>query len=469
MLYSGLRTLLIVPLMLVHAAAQSDTLLDIYDLALKNDPVLQAAQASYRAGQETEVQGRSALLPQVGAQAVYGETDLEQRSSRTFTFGGANIPSNTDQDLHGESEDYYLTLSQNIFNAPAWFSFKQGKELTLQAAAQFAADQQDLILRTVESYTNVLRALDNLKSSQAEEAAFQRQLEQTQQRFEVGLIAITDVYEARAAYDLAVVNRLTDEGVVGVSYEALSVLTGQPHHNLWLLDEKFPVVDPQPVTAEEWEDLALKGNFELKTAEYAAEAARQASQSRRSAHLPTITGNLNWQNTQDDSRDHDNILNQNLHNSADVEGTSFTINFNMPLYAGGYISSQRRQSYELYNVARDTYTSVMRNTIQATRSLHIAVLTDVQRVLARKQSIISAQSALDATTAGYEVGTRNVVDVLNAQQVLYRTIRDYANTRFDYVMRLIRLRKQGGMLGPEDIQALNRWLIEPAAASKGSP
>ena len=125
MLYSGLRTLLIVPLMLVHAAAQSDTLLDIYDLALKNDPVLQAAQASYRAGQETEVQGRSALLPQVGAQAVYGETDLEQRSSRTFTFGGANIPSNTDQDLHGESEDYYLTLSQNIFNAPAWFSFKQ--------------------------------------------------------------------------------------------------------------------------------------------------------------------------------------------------------------------------------------------------------------------------------------------------------------------------------------------------------
>lgn len=469
MLYSGLRTLLIVPLMLVHAAAQSDTLLDIYDLALKNDPVLQAAQASYRAGQETEVQGRSALLPQVGAQAVYGETDLEQRSSRTFTFGGANIPSNTDQDLHGESEDYYLTLSQNIFNAPAWFSFKQGKELTLQAAAQFAADQQDLILRTVESYTNVLRALDNLKSSQAEEAAFQRQLEQTQQRFEVGLIAITDVYEARAAYDLAVVNRLTDEGVVGVSYEALSVLTGQPHHNLWLLDEKFPVVDPQPVTAEEWEDLALKGNFELKTAEYAAEAARQASQSRRSAHLPTITGNLNWQNTQDDSRDHDNILNQNLHNSADVEGTSFTIKFNMPLYAGGYISSQRRQSYELYNVARDTYTSVMRNTIQATRSLHIAVLTDVQRVLARKQSIISAQSALDATTAGYEVGTRNVVDVLNAQQVLYRTIRDYANTRFDYVMRLIRLRKQGGMLGPEDIQALNRWLVEPPAATKSSP
>ena len=207
----------------------------------------------------------------------------------------------------------------------------------------------------------------------------------------------------------------------------------------------------------------------LKTAEYAAEAALQASQSLRAAHLPKITGNLNWQNTHDDGRDHDNLLNQRLNNSADVEGTSFTINFDMPLYAGGYISSQRRESYERYNVARDTYTSVMRNTVQATRSLHIAVVTDVQRVLARKQSIVSAQSALDATTAGYEVGTRNVVDVLNAQQVLYRAIRDYANTRFDYVLRLIRLRKQGGMLGPEDIQALNRWLVEPAAASKGSP
>ena len=469
MLHSGLRTLLIVPLMFLHAAAHSDTLLDIYEMALKNDPVLKAAQASYRAGQEAEVQGRSALLPQVGAQAVYGETDLEQQTSRIFSLGGTNIPSNTDQDVNGEREDCYLTLSQNIFNVPAWFSFQQGKELSLQAETQFAADQQDLVLRTVEAYTNVLRAIDNLKASQAEEAAFQRQLEQTQQRFEVGLIAITDVHEARAAYDLAVVNRLSDEGALGVSYELLSVLTGQPHHNLWLLDENFPVVDPQPVTPEEWVDLAVNGNFELKTAEYAAEAALQASQSLRAAHLPKITGNLNWQNTHDDGRDHDNLLNQRLNNSADVEGTSFTINFDMPLYAGGYISSQRRESYERYNVARDTYTSVMRNTVQATRSLHIAVVTDVQRVLARKQSIVSAQSALDATTAGYEVGTRNVVDVLNAQQVLYRAIRDYANTRFDYVLRLIRLRKQGGMLGPEDIQALNRWLVEPAAASKGSP
>lgn len=468
MLHICKRTLLIVPLLFWGAALRADTLLEIYETAVGNDPVLKAAQASYRAGQEAEVQGRSALLPQVGAQALYGESDLEQLSSRTFALSGVNVPSKTNQDLNEDKEEYYLTLSQNIFNMPAWFSFKQGKELTLQAETQFAADQQELIVRTVEAYTNVLRAIDHLKSSQAEEAAYQRQLEQTQQRFEVGLIAITDVHEARAAYDLAVVNRLTDEGNLGVAYETLTVLTGQEHHNVWLLSEDFPVVDPQPIKREEWVDMALQGNFELKAAEYAAEAARQASQSRRSEHLPKVTGTFNWLNTHSDGDDYDNIRNQSLTNSADVEGNSFTINFNVPLYAGGYISSQRREYYERYIAARETHTSVMRNTIQFTRSLHLAVVTDVQRVKARQQSIVSAQSALDATQAGYEVGTRNVVDVLNAQQVVYRAIRDYADTRYDYVMRLVRLRKQGGVLSPEDVQVINSWLVEPGAVTKSS-
>jgi outer membrane protein len=449
--------------------AGADTLVEVYELALKNDPVLKAAEASYRAGQESENLGRAGLLPQVGAQAIYGESDLNHKTARTFTLGGVNVPSKTDTDADEDREDYYLTLSQNLFDMPAWFSFKQGKELTKQAEAQFAADQQDLIVRTVEAYINVLRAIDNLKSSQAEEAAFKRQLEQTQQRFEVGLIAITDVHEARAAYDLAVVNLLTDEGALGVAYEALSVLTGQTHSNVWLLSEKFPVVNPEPAERDQWVDLALKGNFEMRAAEFAAEASRQYAQASKYEHLPTLVGQVNMVNTASDSDDRDNIRDQDLSNSADVEGNSFTVTMNIPLYSGGYISAQRRQSYEQFITARETHTSVMRNTIQATRSLHLAVVTDVERVKARQQSIVSAQSALDATTAGYEVGTRNVVDVLNAQQVLYRAIRDYANTRFDYVVRLLRLRKQAGLLSPEDVQALNRWLVEPPAATAAAP
>ena len=469
MLHSRLRALITTSLLLLPAALRADTLLDVYELAVKNDPVIKAAEATYRAGKEYEVQGRSPLLPQIGAQADYGETDVAQKSSRTFQFGESNFSSNTDYDIEDEEENYYLTLSQKLFDVPAWFSFRQGKELSKQAEAQFAADQQELIVRTVEAYVLVLRAIDNLKSSRAAETAYQRQLEQTQQRFEVGLIAITDVHEARAAYDLAVVDRLTDEGNLGVAYEALSVLTGQSHANLWLLSEEFPVVDPQPATAEGWVELAMQGNLNLKVADYAAEAAMQYSQASRAQHLPKITGQLNLMDTSTDGNNVDNIGRGTYPATVDTEGNSFTIALSMPLYAGGGISSQRRQSYENYITARETHTSIMRDTIQFTRSLHLFVTTDVQRVKARKQAIVSAQSALDATTAGYEVGTRNVVDVLNAQQVLFTAIRDYANTRYDYVVRLLRLRQQAGMLSPEDVVALNRWLVEPKPPTASTP
>jgi outer membrane protein len=170
-------------------------------------------------------------------------------------------------------------------------------------------------------------------------------------------------------------------------------------------------------------------------------------------------------NTHEDGTTHDNLYDTKFPTEADLEGNRITLQLSMPLYAGGAISSQRRQSYEYYNAARETHTSVMRDTIQFTRSLHLFVTTDVQRVKARKQAIVSAQSALDATTAGYEVGTRNVVDVLNAQQIVFQAIRDYANSRYDYVHHLLRLRKQAGMLSPEDVRALNKWLVAPAPAT----
>jgi len=462
MTFSLKRTLVSITAgLLISRAAYSDTLLDIYELALQNDPVLKAAEATFRAGQEYETIGRSALLPQISAEATYSERDLTQQNSQTFLFGGNPILNESDFDVDDESENYGLTLSQALFDMPAWFSFKQGKELSKQAEARFAADQQELIVRTVEAYMNVLRAIDNLQSSQAADEAYKRQLEQTQQRFDVGLIAITDVHEARAAYDIAVVNRLTDEGNLGVALEALSVLTGQSHSNLWLLSEEFPVVQPTPTKREDWVQLALEGNFDLKTAEYAAEASRQNSQAYKSEHLPTLTGSISVYDNSTDGDNHNNVTGDTYPFASDVEGSSIMLRLSMPLYSGGRISAQRRQSLEQFNAARESHTATMRNTIQATRSLHLAVVTNVERVKARKQALISAQSALDATQAGYEVGTRNVVDVLTAQRVMFQAQRDYANTRYDYVIQLLALRRQAGMLNPEDIAVLNKWLIEP--------
>lgn len=466
MLHLRLRpTLLAIGLLLLSATPHADNLQEIYELALQNDPVLKAAEATYRAGREARNLGLSPLLPQVGAQVEIGRDDTKQVSKRVFPIAGSNMQSNSNYRVDQDDENYYLTVSQKLFDLPAWFGFKQGKALTRQAEAQFAADQQDLIMRTVEAYMLVLRAIDNLKSSRAEEAAFQRQLEQTQQRFDVGLIAITDVHEARAAYDLAVVNRLTDEGNLGIAYEGLSVLTGRDHANLWLLSDAFPVVQPEPRERERWVDLAVNGNFSLKAASYATQAAQDASQGSRAAHLPTLNGQFTMLDTHSDAHNKDRLLNSRFPTAADVEGNSLTITLQMPLYSGGGISAQRRQSYETFLATSETQNSVLRNTVQLARSLHLAVNTDVERVKARQQAIVSAQSALDATTAGYEVGTRNIVDVLNAQQLLSRAIRDYANSRYDYVVNLLRLRQQAGMLSPADVEALNKWLVEPGAAT----
>ena len=473
MLSSLTRALMALPLLLLGAiASRADTLQDIYDMALKNDPVLKAAEANFRANKEYEVQGKASLLPQVGARAAYGLQDVEQTGS---SYLGSLTSGDTQTDVRQDTKDYSLTVSQKIFDVPAWFNFQQGKQLTKQAEAQFAVDQQELIVRTVGAYINVLRAIDNLKSSKAEEAAFQRQLEQTQQRFDVGLIAITDVHEARAAYDLSVVNRLTDEGFLGVSYEALSVLTGQRHSNIWTLSEKFPVEHPQPADVEPWVELAVSGNYKLKVAEYASDAAREASEARKWAHLPTVRGQLSLvDNSSDTSYDQKQgtlaATNPHFQGYNDVQGNSISLVLEAPLWTGGAIGSQRRQAYEQYLSASDTRTAVMRDTIQNARSAHVGVTVTADRVKARKQAIVSAQSALDATTAGYEVGTRNVVDVLNAQRILYSAIRDYANTRYDYIVYLIGLRRASGQLSPEDVAAINKWLEEPTAASAtGTP
>ena len=345
----------------------------------------------------------------------------------------------------------------------AWFRFKSGKERTKQAQAQFSFDQQDVIVRVAEAYFDVLRQIDNLEASKAEERATKRQLEQTQQRFDVGLIAITDVHEARAVFDTTVVRRLTDEGNLGTSLESLTVLTGQEHQNLWLLNKDFPVVDPDPMSRDEWVQFALKNNYALKAALYAAESARQNATAKRMGHAPTITGSFSY-NDQDRNGEV-SVTGTSLIIPQDQEsdGTSMVLRLQVPLYSGGRVSSIRRQAYQQYNVALQNKIETQRVVIRNARSSHLTVSNDVQRVNARQQSIVSTSSALDATEAGYEVGTRNIVDVLQAQRSLYSSIRDYANSRYDYVLNMLRLKRAAGILTPQDTYDISKWLVEPGA------
>lgn len=441
--------------------AQADTLQDIYELALRNDARLKAAEATYRANLEVEKQARGALLPQIVGEASYTDSTVRQ------TTVGVDNSLNTIRQrsrISTERELWSVSLNQPLFDLPAWFAFQSGRQTSLQAEAQLAADQQDVIVRVAEAYFNVLRAQDNLEASRAEERAVQRQLEQTQQRFEVGLIAITDVHEAQAAYDNTVVLRLTDEGNLATAYEALTTLTGQGHANLWPLDTEFPVVNPEPLERADWVDFALEHNFALRAARHEAEASRQTATSRRMEHLPKVTGSLGYTDESiDGSRRTRPPTAFATSPDADIESEVMAIHLRMPLFSGGQISAQRRQAHELYNAALQRSIDAQRGVIRDARAQHISVVTDVARVRARQQAIVSSQSALDATQAGYEVGTRNIVDVLQAQRNLFASMRDYANARYDYIINQLRLKQVAGLLSPQDVLDLNGWLVQPDA------
>lgn len=459
------RSLAIVIGLTATCFVQADTLADIYELAMKNDATLKTAEATYKANIETENRAFGALLPQIDGSYGYSNIDSDT-SQRGLNFNSTPLSTRqTEADSSFDRKGYEIGLTQKIFDLSSWFDFKQGKQITEAAEAQFAADQQDIIIRVAEAYFNVLRALENLRASQAEESATKRQLEQTQQRYDVGLIAITDVHEARAVYDGTVVRRLSDEGDVGTAYEALSVLTGQSHNNLWRLSDKFAVVNPEPMARDEWVDYALKNNYTLKAALANAEASRFAAKSAKMGHAPTVVGSLSYNDYDSDGDADYNVGGARFSSPVDdsSEDQTIALTLRVPIFSGGSVSATRRQAYEQYNAAYEQSIFRQRTVIQATRSYHLTVVTDVERVKAREQSIISTRSALEATQAGYDVGTRNIVDVLEARRALFSAIRDYANSRFEYIVNMLRLKQFAGILTPQDIYDLNQWLVVPEA------
>ncbi len=457
-------------LLLGSAMAPAESLRDIYELALQNDAQLKAEQAQYLARKETENLSRAALLPQVGTSYTYTDSDAD-RNAQSRDFNSPGLPvidtqSNTDIN----SDGYSVSLNQALFDLPAWFSFQSGKEISKEAEATFAGNQQNLIVRVVEAYLLVLRAQDNLAASQAQERAFERQLEQSQQRFEVGLIAITDVYEAQAAFDLSRVNRIVDENNVSVAMERLSVLTGQYPGTLMVLKDDLELKLPDPMDRAAWVDFSLENNFNLQAARHQEEAARQNAMANKMEHAPKVSGGYEYS---DYSTNGDlNVKPSTGFETSpdfDLEQNLWQLRVDLPLYSGGAISAKRRQTAQEYNAARENLINLTRNTVTNTRSLHMTVISDVSRVEARQKSIVSSQSALDATQAGYEVGTRNVVDVLNAQNTLFIAQRDYSNSRYDYILNMMRLKEQAGLLSPQDVFNLDSFLVAappPTAPTK---
>ena len=447
-------------------AQWENTLAGVYELALRNDPVLAAAEASYRAGLEERRIARAGLLPQVNGS--YELADTEQESAGAFAIGALVVPNETEQTV--DAENWSIALEQPLFDLGAWFTFRRGAELSEQAQATFSQAQQDLIVRTVDAYFGVLRAAANLSASRAQENALEAQLDQVQQRFEVGLVAITDVYDAQAAFDTAVANRIADEAGLDVALELLSVITGRSHAQLWRLADDFPVVDPTPDDVDPWLDFTREHNIDLAVSQLGRDAALQAARAAASAHLPRVALSLSHQENTSEVDQLDLISGEAAAFSRDQQQDVIALSVTVPVFSGLRVSAQRRQAYARYDNSVQTYEATLRNVTQRTRASYINVKRDVARTRARAQAIISTQSALEAAQTGYEVGTRNVVDVLIAQRAVFSAIRDHANSIIDFVQDVVALKRQAGILTPADILELNRWLEAPAdPTASGEP
>jgi outer membrane protein len=447
------KTLGVAVLTLLSGSVLAEDLLQVFNLAVDNDPVIREARANYNALHTRVDQGRALLLPSVNLQAS------RSRNTRGTDGGGGCAPGAifcTPEHDFGESfpnKGYFINLQQAVLNFNAWYQFKSLRKSDEVAALNLARSEQDLILRVATAYFDVLRAQANLASFQAREAAANQLLEQTQQRFDVGLIPITDVNNTQATTDRAVVDRLRGENALNQAFEALEAITGVDYSNVSQLSPEFPITSSQ-TPLEEWTATTMQSNLALQVAETDLEAKQEDARAARAAMFPTVSlgMNYNWNKS-------GNTVSLDAPNLGNIS-TGIQLTFAMPLFQGGRLRAAQRQAYYTRDAAEEVVLRVRRESTQTISNNFRNVETDVRAVAAQAQAIVSAQSSLEANTVGAEVGTRNIVDVTNAQEVLFAAQRDHANARFDYVLDTLRLKQAAGVLNPQDVIDLNEWLVE---------
>ena len=414
------------------------TLQDIYELAVQNDPELAAAQASFKAQGEIVTQRRAALLPSVSMSGSSSNSKSRVLIPIVSPWNDFN------------SHNWNLSLQQTLFRMESWFQFRQAKNIEAQAMAQLASDQQALILRVAESYLAILEAQAALISSNAERNAVKRQLEQVQQRFDVGLVAITDVLESRAAFDTSTVSVIESEAAQNISFEALLRLTGQPIITISSLIDEIPIINPEPDNVDDWIRKAVNQNYSLIVAREGLRIAEKDVKIARSGHYPSINSSISW--------GHNATGGGNSFFGRKSDSHSMSVNINIPLYTGGAVRSGVRRAGFVLEQAQQNFDLQQRTIVENTRTLFTAIITDVARVRARLRGMESSQSALNATQTGYEVGTRNIVDVLLAQRQLYLSQFQYASAKYQYIRNNLRLKQTVGTLSPDDISAINGFI-----------
>ncbi|WP_414829720.1 outer membrane channel protein TolC [Alteromonas sp. H39] len=440
----------------ITSSALADDLLQVYQQALANDPLVNQAKAQRDAAYEGISISRANLLPQISGSVGYTVGSSERTDFAQNDDGSLSI---NIIDSDSETLSYGLNLDMSLYDHANWVGLDRAEKVAQQSDAQYAATMQQLIVRVVTAYFNVLRARDNVEFVRAEKRAIERQLEQTRQRFEVGLTAITDVHEAQANFDNTVAQEIQAENQLESALEAMRVITGKYHDRLYGLDTStFSATVPTPNAVEAWLETAQDRNLALLVDKLAMDIAKEDISAARSGHLPTLGLNASAGRTKSDieSQGRDISL-------PSLDDYSIGVQLNVPIFQGLRVSSQTDQARFQYVAASQQAEQTYRETVQSVRSSYNDVKAAISTIRALEQAVVSAESALKATEAGFDVGTRTIVDVLDSTRNLFDARRNLSGARYDFIQSVVGLKEAAGTLTNEDIEQINRGL-EPVSA-----
>ena len=439
------------------------SLLDVYEQALINDPRIKEAFANKEAIIDAKPQARSFILPQLSGSASFSDNDSDGQS--TFQQKIINpingeevvITNNTDFLQESETLQWDVTLRQAIFDYGSWMNLRKANKTVAQAEIDYLAAEQDLIIRVANAYFNVLAAEDTLEAEQAARQAIEKQLDQAQKRFDVGLIAITDVQEAQAAYDQSIANEITSKRNLATAKESLRAITDSYPGQLNKPDNNLPLIMPNPQSESDWVETSLEQNLSYLSAQVGVEIAKSEIKVQRSGHLPTIGIQASKRDIDTDSFRSDSgseftpADNENINEGVGVQ-------LNLPLYSGGQVTSRVRQAVAKHRASKEKLERVARETTRIARDSYLGVISGIATVKALQQSVKSSATALQATEAGYEVGTRTTVDVLDARRRLYSSQKNLAISKYDYLKNILQLKQAAGTLTQSDLEQINNWL-----------
>jgi outer membrane protein len=451
------------------AAASAKDLVGAFHDAQQNDPQIRAADANRLASREARPQAWAALLPQISGTGSWTK-DKQNGSISQFGFdpnSGGVIAVPFALSSQSWITRFGVTADERIFSYSNLMALRGAGAQVAQAEAAYHAAEQNLILRLSQAYFTALTAQDTLDANQASLEAIDRQLDQANKRFDVGLIAITDVEEAKAARDSAAAAVIAAKRALATSVDQLSEITGQKYDSLSKPGDHMPLNNPEPASEDKWVDLSMDQNQTLVATRLGADVARDNVQVAFGGHVPTI--DIVAQRTQSNTAELEAFGPSVLRVPANVSDRSIAFQISVPIFSGGGTQSKVRQAQYQWIAAKENVVQSSRATERQARDAYLGVIAGIAQVQSLRQALESNQVALKATEAGNEVGTRTAVDVLNSRRLLVAAQTDYARSRYDYILSIIQLRLAAGILAPKDLEEINSWLDVVEATTPAAP